>query len=109
MSKDELTEIAMQIIVNSGSARSYAMQAIKLARNRDYAKAKELLNKSEKYYLFAHESQTHLITTEAKDKKNISLNLLMIHAQDHLSIALVTKDLAIEFIEIYTRLEEYKC
>lgn len=33
----------------------------------------------------------------------------MIHAQDHLSIALVTKDLAIEFIEIYTRLEEYKC
>ena len=47
--------------------------------------------------------QTELIQAEIRGEKT-PLNLLMVHAQDHLMCALVVIDLAQEFIDVYKKL-----
>ena len=58
--------------------------------------AKETVNE-------AHHAQTELIQAEIRGEKT-PLNLLMVHAQDHLMCALVVIDLAQEFIDVYKKL-----
>ena len=85
---DEQEQTVINLIVNAGSARSSAIEAIQ------YAKA--TVNE-------AHHAQTELIQAEIRGEKT-PLNLLMVHAQDHLMCALVVIDLAQEFIDVYKKL-----
>ncbi|WP_156299035.1 PTS lactose/cellobiose transporter subunit IIA [Streptobacillus canis] len=103
MTYDELSEYAMQIIANSGMARSSAMQAIQFAKAGDFEKVQECMKEADKYYLEAHEIQTDLIVKETSSEEKIILNLIMVHAQDHLTMALLTKDLAKEIIELHKK------
>ena len=105
MNYEELSEVAMQIIANSGMARSSAMEAIQNAKLGDFEKAEECLKESNQYYLASHEIQTELIVKETSDEGRFVLNLIMVHAQDHLTMALLTKDNAKEFIDLYKRLK----
>lgn len=100
MNYEELSEYAMQIIANSGMSRSSSMEAIQLVKKGDFEGAISSLEEANKFYLEAHKIQTELIVKETNDEK-ISMNLLMVHAQDHLSMALLSKDFAKEIIEIY--------
>ena len=59
--------------------------------------AKETVNE-------AHHAQTELIQAEIRGEK-APLNLLMVHAQDHLMTALVVIDLAQEFIDLYKKIK----
>lgn len=98
-----MEEIIMNLIMHSGEARSYAMEAIDLAKNNKIDEAKELIQKSAEELGHAHHSQTTLIQNEAAGKK-AELSLLLVHAQDHLMTTMVVKDLGNEIIEIYERL-----
>ncbi|WP_067141510.1 PTS lactose/cellobiose transporter subunit IIA [Oceanivirga salmonicida] len=104
MNYEELSEYAMEIIANSGMSRSCSMEAINFAKKGEFKKAEESMREAEKYYFEAHEGQTNLIVKETSGEEKINLNLLMVHAQDHLSMALITKDNAKEFIELYKRI-----
>lgn len=93
----------MNLVVDSGSCRSFAMEAISLAKEGEFEKAEQAIKNAEEEILKAHHSQTDLIQKEAGgDKTDISL--LLIHSQDHLMTAIVVKDLAKEFIELYRRM-----
>ena len=106
MSYEELSEFSMQIIANSGMSRSASMEAIRSAREGDFDKAKELLEESNTFYLAAHEIQTELIVKETSEEKKIVINLIMVHAQDHLTMALITRDNAKEMIAMYERISK---
>ena len=94
---DEQEQIVINLIVNSGSARSSAIEAIQ------YAKADESLQTAKETVNEAHHAQTELIQAEIRGEK-APLNLLMVHAQDHLMTALVVIDLAQEFIDLYKKI-----
>ncbi|MEG0297158.1 MAG: PTS lactose/cellobiose transporter subunit IIA [Clostridium sp.] len=98
-----MEEIIMNLIMHSGEARSYAMEAIDLAKNSKIDEAKELIEKASQQLGHAHHSQTTLIQNEAAGNK-AEVSLLLVHAQDHLMTSMVVKDLANEIIEIYGRL-----
>ena len=51
----------------------------------------------------AHNAQTSLIQAEAGGDK-AEFSLLLCHAQDHFMTTMTLKDVAIEIIDIYTRL-----
>ena len=53
----------------------------------------------------AHETQTQLIREEMRGESE-GVSLLMVHAQDHLNLALVMRDVAEEFILVHQRLME---
>ena len=99
---DEQEQSVINLIVNAGSARSSAIEAIQYAKAGDMEKANESLQQAKESVNEAHHSQTEMIQAEIRGEKT-PLNLLMVHAQDHLMTSLVVIDLAQEFIDIYEK------
>ena len=95
-----MEKIIMDLIIFSGEARSYAMEAMQLAKNGQIDEARELLEKSKETLGNAHATQTSLC----------EVSLLLVHAQDHLMTSIVVKDLAEEIIDLHEKLSkvEYK-
>ena len=92
--------IAMELVGNAGEAKSLAFEALNEAKKGRFEKATELLEKSKELSLKAHHVQTELICNEA-DGNKIEINLLMVHAQDHLMTSILARELVNELIEIY--------
>lgn len=102
MNYEETSEIAMILISKAGSSRSESMLAIKEAKKLNFEKANNHLYEAKKFLIEAHDIQTNLITSEAREE-NLHINLLLIHAQDHLSIAIIAQDFAKELVDLYRR------
>ena len=100
---DEQEQTVINLIVNAGSARSSAIEAIQYAKAGDIEKADESIQTAKETVNEAHHAQTELIQAEIRGEKT-PLNLLMVYAQDHLMCALVVIDLAQEFIDVYKKL-----
>ncbi|GAA4719605.1 PTS lactose/cellobiose transporter subunit IIA [Brevibacillus fulvus] len=99
----ELSEYVFQIILRGGNARSFAMEAIAYAKKGNFQEAWQALDNAGNELNEAHSIQTSLIQKEAAGDKT-EISLLMVHAQDHLMNALTVRDLAKEFVQLYTRL-----
>ncbi|MDD6712059.1 PTS lactose/cellobiose transporter subunit IIA [Sharpea azabuensis] len=102
---DEQEQTIINLIVNAGSARSSAIEAIQYAKAGDLEKAEESINAAKESVNEAHHAQTEMIQAEIRGEK-APLNLLMVHAQDHLMCALVVIDLAQEFVAIWQKIYE---
>ena len=100
---DEQEQVVINLIVNSGSARSSAIEAIQYAKAGDLAKAEESIQQAKETVNDAHHAQTELIQAEIRGEK-APLNLLMVHAQDHLMTSLLCIDLAQEFVDVYKKI-----
>ncbi len=108
MNYEELSEIAMEIIINAGAAKSSSMEALMFAKKGDFTTALNLLKTANEFYLKAHEAQTTLIRKEAicaETGNYLAINLMIVHAQDHLTMALMAKDFSEEFINLYQKME----
>ncbi len=101
----KLEEQIMQIILHSGNAKSYAVEAIQAAKENQQEEAKELINQANQELIEAHHVQTSLIQGEVRGEK-IEISLLLIHAQDHLMNSITFKDLAIEFVDVYAKVNQ---
>ncbi|MFP7492420.1 PTS lactose/cellobiose transporter subunit IIA [Terribacillus saccharophilus] len=98
-----LEEKAFQLILHGGDGRSYAMEAMVLARQHAFEEAKRKIQSSKEAINQAHHIQTELITAEAGGKQS-TLSLLMVHAQDHLMNAMTVRELAEEIIHLHEEL-----
>lgn len=92
-------ELVMELLINAGQARSDAMEAIRCAGQKDWQGATKLMASSESACLQAHKIQTALISQDEGCGK-IEVNLILIHAQDHLMNAILCQDLAREIISL---------
>ncbi len=97
MTDERMEEIVMQLVGYAGEGRSYAFEALRLARKKDFVAADEALKKCSEALLEAHHTQTDLIQGEINGEKT-PLSLLMVHAQDHLMTAMLAKELIEELI-----------
>lgn len=96
----ENTELAMNLIVHAGNAKSKAMEAIYAAKKSDFETAKEKFKEANDSINKAHNTQTTLITDEANGK-HTDINILLIHAQDHLMTAIGFIDLGQQLVDFY--------
>ena len=96
---------AMGLIANGGNAKSWAFEAIRLAKKGDIVGAREKLKESDKSLLEAHNSQTGMLTKEAQGD-HMHVTLLVVHSQDHLMNAITFRDLAGEMVDLYEKLYE---
>ena len=92
--------IALNLISNSGTARTKAFEALHKAREGKYEEAKMLLKESEESSLLAHNAQTELLQAEANGD-NSNYSIIMVHAQDHLMTTLLLKDIIDNLLDIY--------
>lgn len=100
---DEDYGIAFQLIAQAGNAKSSALLAIRAAREGDFGRATELLAAADADILAAHKLQTGLIQQEASGEP-VPVNIILVHAQDHLTSATLAKDFATEIVELHARL-----
>lgn len=96
--------ISFGIVASAGAARSLAMEAIKTAREGDIVAAREMLAESRKAGLEAHDEQTKLLSREAGGD-HVTVDVLLVHSQDHLMTAMLCQDLAEEMINLYEMVE----
>lgn len=89
----------MELIVASGDARSSSIEAIRLARDGDIAGAKEKIVYAKNSIQQAHDAQTESIQKEIRGEK-VPIDLLTVHAQDHLMNAMTILELSEEIIDI---------
>lgn len=104
---EELYENAFALILSAGNSKSNSMLAIKSAREGHFDEADAYLELAQTELVNAHQIQTELIQKEAKGHK-IELNLIMVHAQDHLTMALSVLENAKEFRNLYEEIYELK-
>ncbi len=89
----------MQIITYGGDARSKCLIALKAICSYDFEKGEKCLKDAEKTLLEAHKVQTKILQKEALGEIN-NVQLLMVHAQDHLMDAITIHDLSLQLIEM---------
>ena len=82
---------AFQIIMNAGNSKSAALMAIEAATEMRAA----------------HQAQIDMIQQEAAGN-SVDVNIILVHAQDHLTMAILAKDLAEQFVELYRQMSEMK-
>lgn len=99
-----MEEIILNIIMHSGKARSYSMDAITAAKTGNFNEARELIVRADEELGYAHTSQTSLIQGEAVNDK-IEFSLLLVHAQDHLMTTMTFRDLSVELIEVHEKID----
>ncbi|MGO4743578.1 PTS lactose/cellobiose transporter subunit IIA [Serratia quinivorans] len=93
----DLEQTLMELLINAGEARSHSMSAIQAARQGQWQQAHAALEASQVAAREAHKVQTLLIGLDEGVGK-IPVNLIMVHAQDHLMTAMLCHDLAKEIV-----------
>ncbi|MFS2225097.1 PTS lactose/cellobiose transporter subunit IIA [Pantoea sp. B65] len=96
----ELEEQIMGIIINAGQSRSLCYEALRSAKEGDFAIADEKMTAAQHYAREAHLVQTQLIEADEGEGKT-KMTLVMVHAQDHLMTSILAKELITELIEVY--------
>jgi len=95
-------QIVFTIIMHAGDARSHALEALRYAREGNNDEAEKSMAKAKSELVEAHHIQTELLQAEARGEKQ-EVNLLLIHAQDHLMTAILAKDLIEEMMLMYNK------
>ncbi len=92
--------VSFGIIAHAGDARSYAYGALAAAKAGNFEEAAELLKQSDAAAVEAHHMQTDLLINEANGNKT-PVDVLLVHAQDHLMTSMLAVELIKELIDLY--------
>lgn len=95
----DINVVAFSLIAEAGNAKSMAIQAVRNALDRDFDRAAAAVAACEQSLVAAHDVQTDMLRQEMSGK-SVEMNLMMVHAQDHLSGALLFKDLSKLLLEM---------
>lgn len=98
---------SFELILVAGDSKTESMMAITAARNGDLVKAEEHLKVANEKLIEAHAIQTNMIQQEAMGN-SVPINVILVHSQDHLTMAIVTRDLAEEIVKLYEVIHEFK-
>ncbi|ACT05926.1 phosphotransferase system PTS lactose/cellobiose-specific IIA subunit [Dickeya chrysanthemi Ech1591] len=100
----DMESTVMELIINAGEARSCAMQALRAAKQGDWAEVDAQLAESFAASKRAHDVQTMLIGMDEGCGK-IPVNLVMVHAQDHIMTSMLAREMVEELISIHRQLQ----
>ncbi len=96
---EEMALKCCEIISAVGTARSCYIEAIHKAKDGDYDEAKKLIEEGKKYFIEGHEKHLDFLQQEAEG--NLTVGLILLHAEDQLMSAESFGILAVEFISVY--------
>lgn len=102
---EELSFVAMQIILHAGDAKIKVENALEKMKDFDFTGAKQLLDQANEDILLAHQAQTEIIQSEAAGKEYPN-SLLFNHAQDTMMIAMNDLDRTKKLLGIFEAFAE---
>lgn len=74
-------------------------------RENNYEEAEQLLDEANQEITLAHQSQTDLLQKYASGE-SINMEIIMVHAQDHLMTTMTLKEVAIEMLHLYQKVND---
>lgn len=95
---DKATELAFQLISLAGDAKSMAFEALADARKKDFASAESKIKQCDEKIKEAHKVQYELLSRECSGTCDVTINFMMVHAQDHVMTTILAKDIVEEQI-----------
>lgn len=98
---------AFSLILHAGNAKSSTMEAIEYANKGEDELIEKKLQEASEELSKAHQMQTDLLTKMANGEE-VVVDILMVHAQDHLSNAILINDLARQLITMEKEIRELK-
>lgn len=104
MNSDELQMAAFEIILNSGNARTIVHEGFDAMRAGDFELAAQKLDEANEELLLAHKAQTHLLQEYASGTE-IKIEIIMVHAQDHLMTTMTLREVALEMLELHKKIK----
>ena len=102
MDKEKMMECAMQIIAYAGSAFDYYNRAIEAAEEGHPEDSEKYMEDGKAKLRHAHDAQTDLLAAEAKGE-DLPFSILMVHAQDHLNMAIFSERMAKHFLALWKK------
>lgn len=103
MNAEELQVAAFEIILHSGTARTEIHEAFALMRQEEYSQAEEKLETANSELVEAHHAQTKLLQDYASGVE-IKIEIIMVHAQDHLMTTMTLLEIAKEMLELHKKI-----
>ena len=104
MNTEELQVAAFEIILHIGTARTEVHEAFALMREGKYAESEEKLEVANTELVEAHHAQTKLLQDYASGVE-IKIEIIMVHAQDHLMTTLTLLEVAKEMLELHKKID----
>ncbi len=98
--KEEIDMISFGIVAAAGQARSLAFEALEAAHGGDFNAAERCLLESQQALNEAHRQQTNLLSKEAGGD-HTPVDVLLIHAQDHLMTGILAQELISELVFLH--------
>lgn len=95
-----MEETAMMMILHSGNANQLAFSALRKIKTKEFDAAKDLIQQAKDESLESHKLQTSLLTTCASGEK-VEMDILLVHAQDHLMNSVLAIDMIEEMIDVF--------
>lgn len=92
-------ELSFELIWHAGNSKSCSMEAINAIDNGDEELVNNKLKEAREELNEAHQIQTLMLQDFSKGKEFI-VDILMVHAQDHLNGAMLTYDFAKQIISL---------
>lgn len=105
MEQEQIQSVAFEIILHSGSSRTMVHEAFEMMRNNKFKDSTDKLDEANEELLLAHQSQTNLMR-QYSSGENINIDIIMVHAQDHLMTTMTLREVALEMLYLYKKLED---
>lgn len=102
---DDPYAVSFELILAAGTAKSKAMEAVELAREGHLDAARQALARADEDFRQAHDIQFALLQREA-GQDHVDVDIVLVHANDHLTMALMAKENAEMLIELYSRIHD---
>lgn len=105
LTSEDIQLIAFNIILHSGNAKTLTHKAFAAMKVANFTMANQLLEEANEEILEAHKSQSELLQLYANGT-NINMEIIMVHAQDHLMTTMTFREMAIEMSHLYEQQHE---
>lgn len=99
---ENLQVVAFELILHSGNARTLVHEAFSLMEQGGFDEADQKLEAANEELLLAHKGQTSLLQDYAGGKE-IKMEIIMVHAQDHLMTTMTLREIALKMKVLYQR------
>lgn len=100
--KEDIQVIAFELILHSGNARTLIHESYDLMEKNQFEAADQKLSAANDELVLAHQVQTSLLQDYAKGEE-IIIEIIMVHAQDHLMTTMTLKEVAERMKLLYQR------
>lgn len=98
-------QVAFELIAVAGDSKAESMAAINAAAEFNFEEAQEHLKVADERMVAAHEIQTEMLQNECRGQK-ANVNIILVHAQDHLTTAIIMRDQADIMLRLYRTIEQ---